>query len=159
VTVAAFANNVRQGDGMVTMTWGHTCGDSTVDASEEVDPPTSPFETLAVSPATCRWDFRNINQLYCTGSWSWAGPSGCDQADADIFCKLKMDNPSSTATSWSRITALDEPGFNGNQTVTGTTIMTNRGVTETVRYKDESLLTDGFHGPGTVIGYPVCTDP
>ena len=146
------------GDGC-NATCSVTCGNDTLEAGEEVDPPVSPFTTISIDPATCRWDFSSINQLYCNGTWSWAGPNGCDQAAADIFCKLLTDNPSSTATSWTDVTALDEPGFNGNQEVTGVTINTDRGVSEIVRYKDDSLLTDGFHGAGSVIANPVCTDP
>jgi hypothetical protein len=135
------------------------CGDSAVGAGEELDPPTSPFTSIAVDAGTCRWDFSGIRQLYCNGTWSWAGPDGCDQADADIMCRLVTDNPASTAISWSDIIALDLPGFCGNQTETCTTIVTDRGVTETVRYTDASLLNDGHHGGGSVIADPVCTNP
>lgn len=147
-------------DGTVYVCSG-LCGNGVLDPGEEVDPPVSPFATISVDPVTCRWDFTGVRQLYCNGTWTWDAVSGCGQGDADMFCRLLMDNPASTATSWTNTTALDLPGFNGNQTVTGTVINVDRGVTITngVRYKDDSLLTDGFHGPGNVIADPVCTYP
>jgi hypothetical protein len=111
---------------------------------------------VTVDSQTCRWDFSGINQLYCNGSCTWAGGSSCDQADADILCKLKTDNPSSTATSWTATTALGEhgfscPGYGGTLNVSG------RGVSVTVHYQDTSIVAN--HGGGSVIAYPSCTNP
>ena len=130
-----------------------TCGDGLVDAGEEVDP--DPGYTYITVDAACRWDFSSINQLYCNGGCTWAGSSDCDQSDADIFCKLLTDNPSSTASSWTNTTALDQHGFScpGG----GDEIDTDRGVSVSVYYLDSSILSS--HGPGNVIAYPVCTDP
>ena len=132
-----------------------SCGDSVLDSGEEVDPPPGPHSNVTLDSQTCRWDFSGINQLYCNGGCSWAGGSGCDQADADILCKLKTDNPSSTATSWTATTALNEHGFAcpGNPTIN----VTDRGVNVPVYYQDASIL--GNHGAGSVIAYPVCTNP
>jgi len=130
-----------------------SCGDGVVDTGEEEDP--DPGFTYIWLDSACRWDFSGIPQLYCNGGCTWAGSSDCDQSDADIFCQLLMDNPSSTATSWTSTTALALPGFScpGG----GTVLSTDRGVGVTVYYQDSSILAT--HGPGNVIAYPVCTDP
>jgi hypothetical protein len=129
------------------------CGDGVVDPGEEADP--DPGYSYISLDSTCRWDFSGIHQLYCNGSCTWAGSSSCDQADADILCKLLMDNPASTAISWTATTALAEPGFSCPGY--GTTINTDRGVSVSVWYQDSSIL--GNHGPGAVVAYPVCTNP
>jgi hypothetical protein len=134
-----------------------TCGDSVLDPYEEYDPPPGPFSSAQVDSTTCRYDFSAVNQLYCNGSCTWAGSSGCDQSDADILCQLITDNPASTATSWSATTALNEPGFSCPGS--GMMIDTDRGVASTidVYYQDSSILAN--HGAGDVIAYPSCTDP
>ena len=109
-----------------------------------------------IDPITCRWDFSSVNQLYCNGGCTWSGGSDCDQTEADIFCKLKMDNPNSTAISWTSTTALPEHGFPCTWNGDALNIV-NRGVSMTVKYQESSIL--GNHGPGNVIAYPVCTDP
>jgi hypothetical protein len=132
-----------------------SCGDSVVDTDEEYDPPPGPYASAEVDSTTCRWDFSEVNQLYCNGSCSWSGSSGCDQTEADILCQLKMDNSASTATSWTSTTALDEPGFPCPGY--GGVINTDRGVSESVYYQDSSIVSN--HGSGDVIAYPSCTDP
>lgn len=136
-----------------------TCGNSTLDTGEEFDPPPGPFTSAPVDAQSCRYDFSNVPQFYCNGSCSISGSSGCDQTEADRFCKLKLDNPDAVATSFTTTTALAEPGFGcyfGAQY--GTQIdMTSRGVTETIRYQDSSILAN--HGPGTVIDSVVCAVP
>jgi hypothetical protein len=108
-----------------------------------------------VDSTTCRWDFSEVNQLYCNGGCSWSGSHGCDQSDADILCQLITDNSASTATSWTSTTALAEPGFPCPGY--GGVINTDRGVTVGVYYQDSSILAN--HGGGDVIAYPSCTDP
>jgi hypothetical protein len=133
------------------------CGDGVLDPGEEVDP--DPGYTYISVDSTCRWDFSGINQLYCNGGCSWAGSYSCDQADADILCQLLMDNPASTAISYTTTTALAEPGFSCNRSwgVYGDVINTDRGVSTTVSYQDSSILAN--HGAGTVVAYPTCTNP
>jgi hypothetical protein len=133
------------------------CGNSIVDANEEYDPPPGPFLSAPVLPQTCRWDFTGVQQLYCNGSCSWAGGQDCDQADADIFCKLKTDNPNSVATSFGTTTALAQPGFPCAPLNYGTPLgpMPSRGVNVNVAYQDSSILAD--HGSGNVIVNVVCT--
>ncbi|MEE2750699.1 MAG: MopE-related protein [Myxococcota bacterium] len=134
------------------------CGDGVLDAGEEYEPPPGPFSNASVDSQTCRWDFSGVNQLYCNGSCSWAGGSGCDQSDADILCKLVTDNENSVATSWTNTTALAESGFPCTPLGYGTTISgLDRGVTVPVSWQDSSIL--GNHGAGSVIAYPVCTNP
>jgi hypothetical protein len=99
-----------------------------------------------------------VPQFYCNGACSWAGASDCDQDDADIFCKLRTGNPRSTATSWSRATALPVPGFPCTPLGYSTRVnIVGRGVTVLVSYQDSSILAN--HGPGNVIVNPVCTTP
>jgi len=132
-----------------------TCGDGVLDPGEEYDPAPGPFSTAPVDPTTCRWDFSAVNQLYCNGSCTWAGGHDCDQPDADILCQLIMDNPSSTASSWTYRVALYEHGF--PCPTSGTLINTDRGVSVSVYYTDSDIRSS--HGPGEVAAYPVCTDP
>ena len=133
----------------------YTCGDSVLDEGEERDPPSSPFSTVDVDELTCRWDFSEVEQLFCGSGCSWAGGFGCDSADADVFCKLRTGNPDSVAESYTITTTLSAPGFpcpSGYPTV-----YTDRGVDGTVYYTDLNLLTT--HGVGDVITDPVCTEP
>ncbi len=133
----------------------YSCGDSILDEGEERDPPVSPFSTVDVDPVTCRWDFSEVEQLFCGSGCSWAGGFGCDSEDADVFCKLRTGNPDSTAISYTIGTTMSAPGFpcpSGYPTV-----YTDRGVDGVVYYTDLNLLTT--HGVGDVITNPVCTDP
>ncbi|MFK7928323.1 MAG: hypothetical protein AB8H79_09035 [Myxococcota bacterium] len=133
-----------------------TCGDSSVTGDEEYDPAPGPFTNVTVDSTTCRWDFSAVEQLYCNGSCTWAGTSGCDAADADLFCQLRTGNPSSKATSYTSTTALAKPGFSCPSL--GTTVNVNgRGVTRVVKYQDSSIRAN--HGAGDVIANPVCTNP
>jgi len=137
-----------------------TCGDGTLDPTEEVDPPTSPYENATVSEETCRWDFSAVRQLYCTGACSWAGSSGCDDADADLLCQLQLDDPSAVASSYSTSAAQPEAGFACNISGWGDAIAvsSDRGITDDeVRYEDGSLSST--HGGGTVIWDPTCIIP
>lgn len=136
-----------------------TCGNNILEAGEERDPPPGPFTNMQVNSLTCKWNMQSVAQLYCNGTCSWAGVSHCDQADADLFCRLRTGNPLSTATSFQMTTALALPGFSCAPLGYGTSIGTLplRGVNVDVRYQDTSILAN--HGAGTVITNPVCTNP
>ena len=84
------------------------CGDGILQAGEEYDPAPGPFMNVSVDSETCRWDFSEVEQLYCYGLCSWAGPPGCDASDADVLCKLITDNPDSEAISYT-VTAPARP--------------------------------------------------
>lgn len=139
------------------------CGDSVLDGLEEFDPAPGPFASAPVDGSSCRYDFSNAPQLYCNGKCTWGGVQGCDQMDANLFCKLKTDNPDSTATSFTTTKAMAKPGFACPlQSHPATTVLaaTFRSVTPTsgpVQYQDSSIL--GNHGLGDVIDSVVCTDP
>lgn len=133
-----------------------TCGNGVLEPGEDIDPPPAGALT-AVDPLTCRWAFDKVEQLYCAGTCSWAGSIGCDQADADVFCKLRTGNPLSKATSFEVATALPKGGFTCPYLGTSLGTMTARGVDRDVRYQDTSIL--GNHGPGEVIIHPVCSNP
>lgn len=133
-----------------------TCGNGVLEPGEDIDPPPTGAVT-AVDPLTCRWAFDKVEQLYCAGSCTWAGDVGCDQADADVFCKLRTGNPLSKATSFVVGRALDKPGFSCPFLGTSLGTMPARGVNRDVRYQDSSILES--HGAGEVIVNPVCTNP
>ena len=139
-----------------TVSPSSSCGNNILDTNEEYDPAPGPYNNISIDPITCRWDFSSVNQLYCNGGCTWTGSSDCDQTEADILCKLKMDNPNSTAISWTSTTALPEHGF-PCPWYPDTINVVNRGVSVSVQYQDFDIL--GNHGPGNVIAYPVCTDP
>ncbi len=154
-------NSSGEAEDEVTITASTTCGDGVLDSGEEYDPAPGPFSSSPVDYGTCRWDFSGVQQLYCNGSCTWSGASGCQQAEADILCKLITDNPASTATSWTATTALAQPGFSCAPLGYGTVINVNgRGLPSfgfNIRYQDSSILAN--HGAGDVVAYPVCTDP
>ena len=135
-----------------------TCGDGKLQGDEEVDPPPGPFMSVMVDAFTCRWDLSMVTQLYCNGACSWAGAIDCDQADADIFCKLRTGNPLSTANSFGHAQASNDPGF-ACPLGFGVNIgpLPTRGVNQAVPYQDSSILAN--HGAGNVIVNPDCTDP
>jgi hypothetical protein len=102
----------------------------------------------------CKWDFSKVPQLYCNGSCSWAGAQDCDQADADIFCKLLTGNSASTAMSFQVVTALAQGGFSCPNIGTNLGPIQEYGVNQNVWYQGTSIL--GNHGPGHVITNVVC---
>jgi hypothetical protein len=133
-------------------------------AGEDADPPASPSRTVPVSDLTCRYDFSGINQLSCAGTCgAWGGGDGCQQADADAFCKLKTGNPNSTASNFVVGLATATPGIccpTVDPYVTGCVPLgsfANRGVTQPVSVHDTSLSST--HGRGAVITDVVCTNP
>lgn len=136
-----------------------TCGDGALQSGEELDPAPGPFSSAPVSASSCRFDFNQAPQLYCNGYCSWDGNPGCDQPDADVFCKLKTGNPNSAASSFVADTALDMPGFSCPVPELGTLVpnMTGRGVAVDVYYSDVSILST--HHGGQAITSVICTNP
>jgi cysteine-rich repeat protein len=142
------------------------CGDGQLNpaAGEELDPPSSPSMVVPVNDLTCRYDFSAINQLFCAGTCgTWGGGNGCQQADADAFCRLKTGNPSSTAASFTLGVAMAAPGIccpSVDPNVTGCTPLRtfdDRGVPQFVSVHETSLVST--HGPGQVITNVACTNP
>jgi hypothetical protein len=143
------------------------CGNTTLEVGEELDPPPGPSTAVPLDTISCRYDFSAITQWYCNGTCgNWGGSaSGCDQGDADVFCKLKMDNPNSTATTFGTGTAAAAPGVccppptaqPGGLGCVSLGVLTSRGVALNVGVHDTSL--SGTHGGGTVIMNLVCTNP
>lgn len=140
-----------------------TCGNSVIDSGERCD---GTLNVPAGGQVTCRaggtkneckFDFSQVTQLYCNGSCSWGGGSGCDQADADIFCKLKMGSATSTATAFTTATALAVGGFSCPSGSYGTNLgtMPEYGVSVPVWYQGTSILAN--HGSGTVINSVTCS--
>ena len=102
----------------------------------------------------CQW--ADEPQLYCNGWCSWAGPDNCDQADADLFCKLKTCNCNAKATSFDVVKALAQPGFSCNPGY-GVNLgkMPQYCVNVDVWHQNSSILAN--HGPGWVVTNVKCS--
>lgn len=144
------ADSLCPGKCKVDCTCG-VCGDGIVDPGELCDT-TSAFANIACKP-DCTYDFSTVTQLYCSGACSMGGPSGCDQSDADIFCKLRTGSATSTASSYTPALAANANGFG---CIGGTDLgpQPHYGVFTSVRYIDTNL--SGTHGSGAVIGAATC---
>jgi len=135
-----------------------TCGNGVLDANEEFEPSPGPFSSAPVNANTCKFDFSQVTQLYCYNGCSVAGPAGCDQADANLLCKLKTGNPGSLALSFATAPATAAPGFACAAYGYGTPVLnlTGRGITVPVAF-DESL--SDTHGAGASVTTVVCPTP
>jgi cysteine-rich repeat protein len=96
---------------------GPYCGDGEIDKVDLNKPKgfeycdgAAPIQGVGCTDE-CLYNFSQVKQMFCLGDCSWAGPLGCDKADADIFCRLKTGNPASTATSFALMTPTDDGGF------------------------------------------------
>jgi cysteine-rich repeat protein len=143
------------------------CGNGVLDLGEDVDPAPGPFPSVPADALTCRYDFSSIAQLYCIDACgNWGGGDGCQQEDADVLCKLRMDNHASTAISFTVGDATAAPGICcpppllEDPTQAGCVplgVLDDRGVAVPVSVHETDLLNS--HGPGEVVTDVVCTDP
>jgi hypothetical protein len=139
------------------------CGNGVIDTGERCDGtlgvPAGGQVTCRPQGSTneCKFDFSQVPQLYCNGTCTWDGTSGCGQGDADIFCKLLKGSATSTATSYQVVTALGVGGFSCPDGSHGTNLgpMPEYGVSVNVWYQGTSILAN--HGSGQVITSAVCT--
>jgi hypothetical protein len=137
------------------------CGNNVIDNGERCDGslgvPAGNQITCRKSGAKneCKFDFSAVPQLYCNGSCSWAGASGCDQADADIYCKLITGSTTSTASSFTLGTAQGVPGFSCPSYGTNMGTMPEYNVNVSVWYQGTSILAN--HGGGQIISSATCT--
>lgn len=129
------------------------CGDGAVQASNEHCDGASGFASVGCT--NCLFDFSGIGQLYCNGTCTWAGVDSCDQADADIYCKLFTGDSTSVANSFSVVTALDAPGFACPGYGTNLGALPAFGVNVSVWYQDTSILAN--HGAGSVVAQVDCS--
>ncbi|MCG8417142.1 MAG: hypothetical protein MJE77_04260 [Proteobacteria bacterium] len=159
-------NNDIASDACRTTCKNPSCGDGVLDTGEEVDPPTSPSTTVVVDPATCRYDFSAITQLYCNSTcgqpWN-AGSDGCKRSSADALCRLMTGNPSSTATSYNVEAVLAKPGICcPEETPPATCIhlgnMAHRGVDVDVSVEDKNLLAAQIGGVVVTVQPGDCSD-
>ena len=59
----------------------------------------------------CLYDFSQVTQMFCAGTCTWGGAAGCDQADADVFCRLRTGWAQSKATAFQLGAPTDLGGF------------------------------------------------
>lgn len=142
------------------------CGDNVLQPTEEKDPPQSTSTTVPLDAQTCRYDFSAVTQLYCAGTCgNWGGGNDCQQADADVLCKLKMDNPNSTALTFQVAGTAAAPGIccppptipPGGLGCVSLGVLTSRGVALNISVHDGNMASS--HGGGTVVTNVTCTDP
>jgi hypothetical protein len=142
------------------------CGDGILNlaAGEEVEPPTSASMTVPINRTTCRYDFSAITQLYCSGSCgTWGGGNGCQQQDADAFCKLKTGDATAVAAMFTIGTATATPGICCPSVAPSTVGCTDlgpfpdRGVPQGVGIHETSLMST--HGAGATITNILCALP
>jgi len=129
------------------------CGDAVVQATNEHCDGASGFASVGCT--NCLFDFSSIGQLYCLGTCTWAGGDSCDQADADIYCKLVTGDSTSVANSYAVVTPLDAPGFPCPGYGTSLGALPAFGVNVNVWYQDSSILAN--HGPGLVVAQADCS--
>jgi hypothetical protein len=136
-----------------------TCGNGLLNSTEEFEPAPGPFASAPVNANTCRFDFSRVTQLFCNGGCSVSGPSGCDQADANLLCKLKTGSSTSVASSFSIELTLAAPGFTCPFEGFGTQVpnMAGRGVQVPVFYSEDSLAAHGDSPFPTSVTNVVCT--
>lgn len=130
------------------------CGDGVVDPEEQCETGSVLPGTQFVCGAGCVYDFSSVPQLYCTGQCSYAGPAGCDQMDADIYCRLITGDADSTASTYSLLPALAEGGFSCADFGVNLGPMPQLGVPGNVWYQDTSLMAN--HGGGQAVMNVVC---
>lgn len=149
-----------------------SCGDDVVDTGEEADP-ASPSTSVPLNPTTCRYDFSAIRQLSCDSACgtTWNGIFDCQQADADVLCKLITGNPASTvvnASSYTIEAVLAAPGIccppptaaPGTFGCVHLGRMTGRGVNVEVSVHDTNMSDTHGAGPAvTVSSAAACTNP
>jgi cysteine-rich repeat protein len=129
------------------------CGDGVVQPGTEHCDGSSGFASVGCDG--CLYDFSGITQLYCNGTCTWAGNQDCDQADADIYCKLVTGNPNSVANSFLLNVASDQPGFSCPSYGTNLGSLPAFGVNVDVWYQDSSILAT--HGAGIVVTQVSCS--
>ncbi len=135
-------SDIRCGDGVVQEQYEHCDGDT---------------KLMGVGCKQCLFDFSAVPQMSCSKTCSWAGAAGCDQEDANVYCKLRTGNKQSTATSFKLAAPTDAGGFpcsNPNafldpdlRKLLG--LLTEFGVLKPVYYQETMIATT--HGTAQVI--------
>jgi hypothetical protein len=116
-----------------------------------VDPaPPMPVVKPPAPPPMINQDLPQARQLYCNGTCSWAGAQGCDQEDADVFCKLKTGRLDAVARTFQIVKALPEGGYTCPQPSYGQSLgaWKEAGI-EDIRFQETSILAN--HGSGDVV--------
>eukprot|EP00964_Phaeocystis_antarctica_P126643 scaffold90303_cov68-Phaeocystis_antarctica.AAC.1 len=103
---------------------------------------------------TCPPEFATAKILYCNGTCKGTdGVNGCQQADADDYCKLHNCCTTSVATSWDNLVATNVPGFSCGEHDYGENKGDWFGIPN-IHTEADVLST---HGPGASITNAVCT--
>jgi hypothetical protein len=131
-----------------TLCTDRMCGNGRLDPGEETDSRADGTKEVPVNATTCRFDFSKITQWFCSGTCGRWGDEkdGCQQADADAFCRLKMDDPRATARNFEVTTITTDPGvccpaLNRECTLLGN--FGNRGVDIKVSSSDDLATSHG----------------
>jgi hypothetical protein len=124
-----------------------TCGNEVREGPERCDgtdgvPRGRQIVCLGPEGATpCRYDFGGVMQLFCDGACSWGGEPGCDEFEADVFCRLKLGRSDVHAVSFTLSAPRDEPGFDCPTLGNGANLgpISEYGVQQPIRYNPVSV--------------------
>ena len=131
---------------------GPHCGDAAVQGPERCDGGTG-YANIACTG--CNFDFSAITQLYCFGTCSYAGADGCDQADADVYCRLVRGDPNSVAISFQVVGTQNAPGFACPNNAVNLGAFPEYGVANNVWYEDANVAAT--HNGGLVVANINCS--
>lgn len=167
-----FNDNVYNGCAPGCQKRGPHCGDGVVQSNqgERCDTTVKDMPGVTCTPLTCMYNFSAVNQMYCAGTCSWAGPDGCDSNDAAIFCRLKTGNIASKAVSFTLGSPTNSFGFpcgnpkdkavvdgQGNDPRINLGKLPEFLVNQPVMYQVKDILLT--HGNKPAITSVVCTNP
>ena len=108
----------------------------------------------SAAASTCPPEFATAKILYCNGTCKGTdGVNGCQQADADDYCKLHNCCATSVATSWDNLVATNVPGFSCGEHDYGENKGEWFGIPN-IHTEADVLST---HGAGASITNAVCT--
>ncbi len=147
---------------------GPRCGDDIVQKNEGERCDTSPPFANVTCNENCTYNFGTVTQLLCGGSCTWDDEAGCQQGDADIFCKLKLGSPTAKAKSFNANTNIGKPtngsGFpcaDPDLDIPGDLRinlgkLSEYGIAKPVFWQNKDILKT--HGPGPTLIQIQCID-
>ncbi|MCB9701577.1 MAG: DUF4215 domain-containing protein [Myxococcales bacterium] len=152
--------------------FGPHCGDAVVQDNEGERCDTNPPQTNVTCNQNCTYNFSKATQLYCFAKCTWDDVDGCQKADADLFCQLKLGSPTAKAKSFNPAVNVGPPtngsGFGcahvayfiddgmGKEARQNLGELPEYGVYRPVMWVNKNLLDT--HGPGDTIKNVECID-